>query len=507
MAYPPADPANDKADATPSATDHPAHHNALANAVADIVDELGPAPKGGSANVTARLDAIDDSIEGLDGTYVSLSADQTIAGTKTFSVAPVVPDGSFSIAKTSGLQAALDAKAADSAVVKLTGDQTIAGKKRFSDILYVRATAPGTTDPIGVMMKPAGSGLDSPIEMSHEDIEGYIFHVNCRLGMGAGGGGSVPALFGLGCDFGGTGIYAHVRADGGGGWGVRIGIDPGTTLSTVGAAGLSISVPSGAMPGAYFIQSPATTAAPPAAKFWAQLAIDANQKLTEWLKPNTLSAGTSVGYVRAQDGALIWNAPTILSASAISEKPLLIQGASGQTANLTEWFTAGGPGTVASMDPSGYLVLNGGARIQAATPDFTLYQNSGGTTNQRRYRFTVTSGVLAIQARLDNGNSSADLLTITHTNGNLGLRDGAAVVTGTTTGSIIAASTSQKLGFHGATATVQRAGAAQVAVATTAATQTTPWGFSTQAQADAIVTLLNELRAANVEKGLIKGAA
>jgi hypothetical protein len=44
-------------------------------------------------------------------------------------------------------------------------------------------------------------------------------------------------------------------------------------------------------------------------------------------------------------------------------------------------------------------------------------------------------------------------------------------------------------------------------VVTTASTQTTPFGFATQAQADAIVTLANELRAALVEKGLIKGAA
>ena len=54
----------------------------------------------------------------------------------------------------------------------------------------------------------------------------------------------------------------------------------------------------------------------------------------------------------------------------------------------------------------------------------------------------------------------------------------------------------------------------------TAATQTTPWGFATQAQADALttrinqlvadnanlITLVNELRAAQVEKGLIKGS-
>jgi hypothetical protein len=52
-------------------------------------------------------------------------------------------------------------------------------------------------------------------------------------------------------------------------------------------------------------------------------------------------------------------------------------------------------------------------------------------------------------------------------------------------------STSQKIGFHGATPVAQRAGAAQ-AVATDAATT---------------MALANELRAALVALGLVKGAA
>jgi hypothetical protein len=51
------------------------------------------------------------TISGQIAGKVSLTGDETIAGTKTFSSAPVVPDASFSIAKTSGLQGALDAKA------------------------------------------------------------------------------------------------------------------------------------------------------------------------------------------------------------------------------------------------------------------------------------------------------------------------------------------------------------------------------------------------------------
>lgn len=77
----------------------------------------------------------------------------------------------------------------------------------------------------------------------------------------------------------------------------------------------------------------------------------------------------------------------------------------------------------------------------------------------------------------------------------------------TKAGMRIGRSAADKLSFHGATPVAQRAGSAQAAVATTAPTNTTPYGYSTSAQAAAIVTLVNELRAACVEKGIIKGSA
>jgi len=67
-------------------------------------------------------------------------------------------------------------------------------------------------------------------------------------------------------------------------------------------------------------------------------------------------------------------------------------------------------------------------------------------------------------------------------------------------------STTDKIAFHGSTPSTQRSGSAQAAVATTAATNTSPYGFS-QTQADGIIALLNEIRATLVAKGLMKGAA
>lgn len=87
------------------------------------------------------------------------------------------------------------------------------------------------------------------------------------------------------------------------------------------------------------------------------------------------------------------------------------------------------------------------------------------------------------------------------------IAEGVNFTTGTTTGTQFATTVSQKFGFHGVTPVAQRAGAAQAAVVTTASTITTPYGFTTQAQADSLVTLVNEIRAALVQKGLIKGSA
>ncbi|NBP02312.1 MAG: hypothetical protein EBU90_19775 [Proteobacteria bacterium] len=91
---------------------------------------------------------------------------------------------------------------------------------------------------------------------------------------------------------------------------------------------------------------------------------------------------------------------------------------------------------------------------------------------------------------------------------NITLPAGISISTATTgAGGMFGTTTSQLVGFHGTAGTIQRAAAAQAAVATTAATQTTPWGYSTQAQADGVITLLNEIRTVLVNKGLMKGSA
>lgn len=88
---------------------------------------------------------------------------------------------------------------------------------------------------------------------------------------------------------------------------------------------------------------------------------------------------------------------------------------------------------------------------------------------------------------------------------------------GTTTGTNIGTATDQKLGFYAKTPVVQPTNAAQAAVTvstiTTASTTTTPAGYATTTQADALaasvaatVTLVNRLRTDLVALGLIKGS-
>lgn len=75
----------------------------------NTLDELAAA-LGDDANFAATVTTA-IGLKANDADVVKLTGAQTVAGVKTFSSAPSVPDAAFAIAKVSGLQAALDAKA------------------------------------------------------------------------------------------------------------------------------------------------------------------------------------------------------------------------------------------------------------------------------------------------------------------------------------------------------------------------------------------------------------
>ena len=90
--------------------------------------------------------------DGSDPNAVKLTGDQTVAGVKTFTAAPVVPDGSWTVAKTSGLQTALDGKVPAARTITagtgLTGGGTLASDRTLA-VSYgsVAGTAAQGDDP------------------------------------------------------------------------------------------------------------------------------------------------------------------------------------------------------------------------------------------------------------------------------------------------------------------------------------------------------------------------
>ncbi len=75
---------------------------------------------------------------------------------------------------------------------------------------------------------------------------------------------------------------------------------------------------------------------------------------------------------------------------------------------------------------------------------------------------------------------------------------------GNSDGTVLGQSAADLISFYNATPVLQRSGSVQAAVPTSAPTNASPYGFS-QAQATAIITLLNEIRATLVGLGLMKG--
>lgn len=84
-----------------------------------------------------------------DAQQVRLTGAQTIAGVKTFSSAPVIPDASLTIAKTSGLQAALD--------LKLTTSSNIQALANVSDAVLTDGD---------IHQYDAGTGQMEPIDLA-----------------------------------------------------------------------------------------------------------------------------------------------------------------------------------------------------------------------------------------------------------------------------------------------------------------------------------------------------
>ena len=149
---------------------------------------------------------------------------------------------------------------------------------------------------------------------------------------------------------------------------------------------------------------------------------------------------------------------------------------------------------------TGLRVLNFATFSGTITTTYGIYMEDLSAQNANAYSIYSLGGQGIHVGNFMFGSSSAPTEQIE-------LADAKNIKFQTTTGTKIGTATGQKLAFHNSTPVIQRAGAAQAATATTASTNVAPYGYTTSAQADAIVTLVNEIRATLVEKGLMKGGA
>ena len=166
-----------------------------------------------------------------------------------------------------------------------------------------------------------------------------------------------------------------------------------------------------------------------------------------------------------------------------------------------------------TVRPTGKTIINGASEIIASA----LLEVQQTATSDPLVAFGNASGAQSFSVQLRNSvgagkwfmcGVSGAFLTATAA-GDMGLimpTAGKSIHIGGST-KVVTVTQDNKLGFFAVAPVVQPAAYTQTyatadrthanplatSVATTAATQTTPWGFSTQAQADAIVTAINNL--------------
>lgn len=166
--------------------------------------------------------------------------------------------------------------------------------------------------------------------------------------------------------------------------------------------------------------------------------------------------------------------------------------------------THSSPTAVSSGDEIGRLRFTGQYNTSVGGYVTTAYI---GATGQENFTSAVGNKTDLVFATSDTGAAPAERFRLTPAS--IVFADAINLAVGTGTGTKIGTATSQKLGFFNATPVAQPSAYTQTYatadkthanftsadLATTAATQTTPWGFASQAQADDIATQFNLLRA------------
>lgn len=189
--------------------------------------------------------------------------------------------------------------------------------------------------------------------------------------------------------------------------------------------------------------------------------------------------GTSIGATTAASGAFT----TLSASSTITLSPA--------NANVT-------------ISPTGTGIVTVNPATTGTMDNMTI-----GATTPRAATFTSITYSLQLTSTVATGTAPMVVASTTKVNNlNVDLLDGAdwqaPLAIGNVTPNTGRFTTLQATGAFGCNgAAVQTAAASGGAVATTAATNVSPWGYSTQAQADGIRILLNNIRAALVANGIM----
>lgn len=189
--------------------------------------------------------------------------------------------------------------------------------------------------------------------------------------------------------------------------------------------------------------------------------------------------GTSIGVTSAASGAFT----TLTASSTVTLSPA--------NANVT-------------ISPTGTGIVTVNPAATGTMDNMTI-----GATTPRAATFTSISYSLQLTSTVATGTAPMVVASTTKVNNlNVDLLDGAdwqaPLAIGNVTPNTGRFTTLQATGAFGCNgAAVQTAAASGGAVATTAATNVSPWGYSTQAQADGIRILLNNIRAALVANGIM----
>lgn len=252
--------------------------------------------------------------------------------------------------------------------VRPDAPEVINGEWRFTSMPKVQSSGGSP-----IMAKPLGSGLLSPIEIVHDDTEGYLWHPTAGPNMGGN-----AAYLGFGIRYGGTGILIRNYGDTGpaveGSTGritIGLAVNNLSSLTTAGSAGLSGTQASSA---AILVRLRAATNTPaPLLSLSSQSGTFpvAGSRLQEWFN----SAGVRTGEVAADTGRLTWRARvTVTEGSAAFPSTMEQQVTTGGDSALTWRVTTTGTTdsywnmkTVAAGDRWKLMVSKGPAATGAET--------------------------------------------------------------------------------------------------------------------------------------------